>query len=163
MKMDEKRLQKSPKSEALKNRRWQENHHKIMKAMTRFTRMNGSVPSNDFLATETGLSRKTINEHFKSFLNNPGFEEEMNKFRLMAPKVLGFVLQIALMNEDLKAAKIYLQAVGGSIGIGLNSSVIRNQNNYIQINNTVLSQESVSKLTPDQLLRIEEVIKGAMP
>ena len=44
-----------------------------------------------------------------------------------------------------------------------NSTLIQNQNNYIQINGTVLSQEVVKNLNPEQLKAIEGIIKTVLP
>jgi len=40
--------------------------------------------------------------------------------------------------------------------------LIKNQNNYIQINGTVLSQETIKHLNPEQLNSIESILKTAL-
>ncbi len=37
---------------------------------------------------------------------------------------------------------------------------ISTQNNYIQINGTVLSQELINQLAPEKLIQIEEIVKS---
>ena len=69
------------------------------------------------------------------------------------------MIQLAF-NGDTKAAKLYLDVVGNTQGL---ISTIRNQNNYIQINGLILSQESVKKLNPEQLGTIESILKTALP
>ena len=44
-----------------------------------------------------------------------------------------------------------------------NRTFIHNQNNYIQINNTVLSQESLKLLSTEQLTQIENIVKTVLP
>jgi hypothetical protein len=44
-----------------------------------------------------------------------------------------------------------------------NNTLIQNQNNYIQINGTVLSQETIQQLNPEQLNTLEDILKTAMP
>jgi hypothetical protein len=44
-----------------------------------------------------------------------------------------------------------------------NNTLIQNQNNYIQINGTVLSQETIKHLNPEQLNTIETILKTALP
>jgi hypothetical protein len=39
---------------------------------------------------------------------------------------------------------------------------IQNQNNFIQINGTVLSQETVKQLSPEQLSSIENILKSTL-
>lgn len=40
--------------------------------------------------------------------------------------------------------------------------VVNEQNNYIQINNTILSQEILQKLSPEQLNQIELIVTGSV-
>lgn len=44
-----------------------------------------------------------------------------------------------------------------------NNTLIQNQNNLIQIYGTVVSQETIKNLNPDQLNRIESILKTALP
>jgi hypothetical protein len=44
-----------------------------------------------------------------------------------------------------------------------NSTLIQNQNNYIQINGTVLSQETIENPDPEQLKATEGILKTALP
>ena len=50
----------------------------------------------------------------------------------------------------------------GSLKGQSNNTFIQNQNNYIQINGTVLSQETIQKLRPKQLIQIEAILKTAL-
>ncbi len=43
------------------------------------------------------------------------------------------------------------------------STQINTQNNFIQINGTVLSQETIKNLNPEQLAQMEAIIKTAIP
>ena len=60
------------------------------------------------------------------------------------------------------AAKLYLNAVGSLENNKSNTTRIQNQNNYIQINGTVLSQESIKQLSPKQLNTIETLLNDAL-
>lgn len=61
-----------------------------------------------------------------------------------------------------RAAKLYFTVVGNMAGQSSSNTLIQNQNNYIQINGTVLSQENIEQLTPDQLNVIESILKTAL-
>jgi len=62
------------------------------------------------------------------------------------------------------AAKLYFQVIGNlSNNEASNNTLIQNQNNFIQINGTVLSQEKIKQLNHDQLLQIENILKTALP
>ena len=81
----------------------------------------------------------------------------------MTTKVLAKVFQFAV-NGDTAAAKLYFNVMGFmNNGQALNNTLIQNQNNYIQINGTVLSQETVKHLKPEQLNIIETILKTANP
>ena len=69
------------------------------------------------------------------------------------------VFQFAV-NGDTGAAKLYFNVMGVmNNGQSPNSTLIQNQNNFIQINGTVLSQETIKNLNPEQLNTIEGILK----
>ena len=65
---------------------------------------------------------------------------------------------------DIGACKLYFNLMGclGN-GMQLNGTRIENQNNYIQIIGTVLSQETIQNPNPEQLATIETILKTAIP
>jgi hypothetical protein len=77
----------------------------------------------------------------------------------MSDRVLAKVYKYA-MNGEVKAARLYFEVMG-NLGnqSGLNST-INTQNNYIQINQTKLSQETIKYLSPEQLNQIEAVLQS---
>ena len=46
----------------------------------------------------------------------------------------------------------------GAINKQKPNTVVNEQNNYIQVNNTILSQENLRQLSPEQLNQIESII-----
>ncbi len=75
----------------------------------------------------------------------------------MTSKVLAKVFKFAV-NGDLKACRLFFDIVGK--GNTPENTPKLEQKNYIQINNTVLSQDELKQLTEDQLTQIETVLKG---
>jgi hypothetical protein len=77
------------------------------------------------------------------------------------------MMQYAQHNGDMKAAKLYLECIGAlkmsssenNHSNVNNNTLIQNQNNMIQINGMVLSQEIVKKLGSEQLSTIEGILK----
>ena len=68
------------------------------------------------------------------------------------------------VNGDVGAAKLYFNVMGClNGGQASQNMLIQNQQNNIQINNTVLSQETVKHLNSEQLNEIEEILKTASP
>jgi hypothetical protein len=70
----------------------------------------------------------------------------------MSDKVLAKVYHFAV-NGDTKAAKLYFDIVGSLGAQDAGNTLIKSQNNYIQINGMVLSQENIKSLKPEQILQ----------
>ena len=141
-----------------KNQVWEYNHVVIGSAITRFMREQGIMPTKSDIAEKTGLSRQTVAKHFKEYKTHPEHVAEMEQFKFMAPRVLANVFKFAV-NGDIKAARLYFEMVG-AINKQQNNTVVNEQNNYIQINNTILSQENLKRLSAEQLNQIECIITG---
>lgn len=138
---------------------WEYNHHKVTRAITKLMNGNGYMPSVNDIAQETGLSRQTVAKHLKEYRTNPEYIAEVEQFKFMAPKIMAGVFRLAT-GGDIKAAKLYLEMVG-AINKQQSSTVVNKQNNYIQINNTILSQETLKQLSVEQLNQIEGIITGS--
>ena len=108
----------------------------------------GRMPTTTEIATKTELSRQTIHKHLKEYISHPQYLEQVEQFRFMTSKVLTKVFQFAVTG-DMRAAKLYLNVIGNLNGQPSNNILIQNQNNFIQINGTVLSQETIKHLNPE--------------
>jgi hypothetical protein len=135
---------------------WEYNHSLINSAVSNYMRKNGVMPAKSVIANETGLSRQTVAKHFAAYKRYPEYTSEMEQFKFMAPNVLANVFKHAL-NGDMKAARLYFEMVGATNKQPANA-VINEMNNYIQINNTILSQENLKRLSEEQLNLIENII-----
>ena len=145
-----------------KNKIWEYNHHYIIGSISKLLQQFGRMPTKTELADETDLSRQTIHKHLKEYSNHAQYLEHVEQFKIMSSQVLSQVLKLALQG-DLKAAKLYFSLVDSEQnGLTQNNTLIQNQNNYIQINGTVLSQEKLKHLNPEQLNTIETIIKTAL-
>lgn len=116
------------------------------------------MPTKNVIARETGLSRQTVAKHFAAYKRHPGFTAEMEQFKFMAPNVLANVFKCAL-SGDMRAARLYFEMVGAT-GRQPANTVLNEQNNYIQINNTKLSQQNLEQLSAGQLNQIENIIRN---
>ncbi|MBS1526787.1 MAG: hypothetical protein JST19_14110 [Bacteroidetes bacterium] len=137
---------------------WEYNHTLINRTVSEYLQRNGVMPTKSDLARKTGLSRQTISKHFKEFRQHPEHTAEMEQFKFMAPNVLANVFKSAI-SGDMRAAKLYFDMVGAT-GKQSANTVINEQNNYIQINNTILSQENLKQLSAEQLNEIENIIRN---
>ena len=150
-------------STTTKNQLWESNHNKITWAISVLIQEYGIMPTTTEIAAKTELSRQTVHKHLKEYMNHPQYLGLMEQFRFMTSKVLARVFQFAV-NGDIGAAKLYFNVMGCmNKEQSSNSTMIQNQNNYIQINGTVLSQETVKQLNPEQLNTIETILKTALP
>jgi hypothetical protein len=137
---------------------WEHNHFVIGQAIKKLIGQYGSMPPKFVIARETGLSRQTVAKHLTDYKTHPQYLAEMEQFKYMAPKILAGVCKLAC-NGDVKAARLYFEMVG-AINKKQPNTVINKQNNYIQINNTILSQENLNQLSKEQLNQIEHIISG---
>lgn len=149
-------------SETTKNQIWESNQNQITSAIATLMQEYGRMPTKTEIASKTGLSRQTIHKHLKEYTTHPQYLEQIEQFRFMTSKVLAKVFQFAV-NGDTGAAKLYFNVVGFvNNGQPQNNTLIQNQNNYIQINGTVVSQETFRQLNPEQLDDIEGILKAAL-
>lgn len=150
-------------SDTTKNQLWEYNHNQITWAISTLMKECGRMPTKTEIATKTELSRQTVHKHLKEYTNHPQYLGQIEQFRFMTSKVLANVFQFAV-NGDTGAAKLYFNVMGFmNNGQPPNNTLIQNQNNYIQINGTVLSQETIKHLNPEQLKTIETILKTALP
>ncbi len=140
---------------------WEYNHQAITDAISKLTEEHGSMPTKNQLAAETGLSRQTISKHLKEYQTHPAHAEQIEQYKMMAPKLMAKVFQYAAKG-DIRAARLYLETVGAT-GKQQNNTVVKSQNNHIQINNTILSQENIKRLSTEQLNQIEHIVAKALP
>jgi DNA-binding transcriptional regulator YhcF (GntR family) len=135
---------------------WERNHMQISNAIASHMRQHGAMPTKNDLAQETGISRQTVAKHIKEYKEHPEFAAQMEQFKFMSHKILANVFKHA-SDGDMKAAKLYFDMVGAANKQPA-ATVITAQNNYIQINNTILSQENLKNLTAAQLQQIENIV-----
>jgi predicted transcriptional regulator len=139
-----------------KGKVWEYNHNKITWAISALTREWGRMPTIYEIENKSELSSQTIRKHLKEYNKDERYLETIEQFKFMTSKVLAMVFKFAV-NGDMRAAKLYLETVGD---IGNDRSLIHNtQNNYIQINQFKLSQETIQQLTPDQIKQVETVLQ----
>ncbi|GAA3985728.1 hypothetical protein [Mucilaginibacter dorajii] len=135
---------------------WERNHIQISNAIANHMRQYGVMPTKNDLAQETGISRQTVAKHIKEYKEHPEFAAQMEQFKFMSHKILANVFKQA-SDGDMKAAKLFFDMVG-TANQQPAATVITAQNNYIQINNTILSQENLKNLTAAQLQQIENIV-----
>lgn len=147
--------------DGVKNQLWENNHIQIGWAISSLIQEYGAMPNKTVIANKTNLSRQTIHKHLKEYKNHPEYIGKIEQFRFMMTKVLAIVFKLAL-SGDMGAAKLYFNVVGNLNEQGPQSISIKNQNNFIQINEMVLTQDAIKHLNPDQLKQIEGVLRSTL-
>jgi len=140
-----------------KQLQWDDNHSRIAAAIAAYVSEYGSLPSKSKIAEATGLSRETVYKHVKNFAENPGEQNTLNTLSVMTEHVLANVLRVALQG-DMQASKLFLDSYQK-----LNpNKIVSQQNNYLQINKTIINQQIIQQLKPEQLNRLEQLIAAEL-
>jgi AraC-like DNA-binding protein len=143
-------------SQQTKNEIWENNHRRIIQEITTFVDDYGRMPLKIDLAQRVGLSRQTLHKHFKEYKDKPLYSDHLETFRFMTEKLIAKMFQFALKG-DVKAGRLYFDMIGQMGG-----PVIKNQTNYVQVNNLIVSEEKLKALSPEQLMKIEELLTEAL-
>jgi hypothetical protein len=135
---------------------WEKNHAEISNTVIKHLNQYGTMPSKSLIASSTGLSRLTVHRHLQTFNEHNIYQNERESFGLMKHQVVSQILRAALRG-DLKAAKLFLDAASQ-----LDAPDKGTTNNYIQINKTVINQQIIQQLKPQQLRQIEHIIEKSL-
>jgi len=142
----------------LNEAQWETNQAKISQAIYDYVVQYASMPPKSFIAEITGLTRRTVSKHMEAAQANL-LKSEQRGLGLMTNHVMASVLKSAIQG-DLQAAKIFLDRNGA--GPEKTSSPEKIQNNYVQINKTVINQQVLQQLRPDDLQQIEQIIANSL-
>ncbi|HXP52955.1 MAG TPA: hypothetical protein VN922_23625 [Bacteroidia bacterium] len=142
------------------NEQWERNHVLISLYISTCLEKAGRIPSKAEIAKATGLSRLTVHKHIKDSKQNPLFEEQEEEFKMVKDRLMGMLYQMAMKHGNVNAVRLFFEA-SGIVGNAktVNKNIIENQHNYIQINETRLSQDEIKKLSPERLKQLEELLK----
>lgn len=116
------------------------------------------MPSASDIAHGTGLSRETVQKHLKERKTTDYYNERTETLRGLTHNVLAELYKMGMQQQNVKALKVFMDYFKEDT-IPKNTN-INTQNNYIQINGTVLSQQAVQNLNIEQLNQIESIIES---
>lgn len=145
-------------SPATKYEIWETNHNSITAAISNLMQEKRRMPSVKEIAERAELSRQTVYKHLKEYKSSPVYLDQVQKYEFMTQKVLTNLFIFAI-NGDVAAAKVYLSAFGKLDQGQTSNTLIQQQNNFVQINGAVISQDKISRLDSEQLKRLEQLIK----
>jgi DNA-binding phage protein len=136
---------------------YDQHHADISNFMLQHLQKYGTMPSKSLIAKETGLSRKTIYKHLRASAHGIATKAHLETFGVMVELVTAQALRAALRG-DLKAIKLFLETTRTPLQINGANKKTSKQNSYVQINKTIINQQIIQQLKPEQLKRIEEMI-----
>lgn len=127
------------------------NREIILRYYKDYTLSNGRLPTITNLSAQTGLSRATVTKHFKDLKSETYLQEILEGSYILVDSILAHLYKIGVETKNIKAMKIFLDWHKSKI-----SKVL--QENYIQINNLVISNDEIQTLPKESLLEIENII-----
>lgn len=140
----------------LRRQDWERNHHKVLNAINSLMTQYSTFPTISTISETAKLSRQTVQKHINAGIKNKYHRGEFEKFAYLASDVLGRLYNLAISKNDVRAAKVFLDNVyqpqtrfGPSI---------RQQNNFIQLNKTIISEAVINSLPGDARDQIEKII-----
>lgn len=149
-------LQDPEQVPALRRLRWQYNKVLIENCLHEYLTRFGRMPQHRDIVDSTKLSRVTVLKHMEAGAGADMYEEEIEGHKLLTSKVLGKLYKIGMETDNIKALKVYLDYFREDVAT--TPTTIKQQNNYLQINNTRVDELTVKELPEDARLQIENII-----
>lgn len=144
-------------TEQTKNDYWEGNHKAITSALDHYVNQHNKLPSKSVLAEITGLSRQTIHKHLNEYKQAAFFQFQQEAFSLLTTGLLAKLYNFAA-EGNVQAAKLYFEMTGSYSPTKRTIEQHSTTNNFIQINNTLFSQESLKQISPEKLAEVERLL-----
>jgi hypothetical protein len=144
----------------IKRERWYANEALINVFISNSLAKSRIMPSITDIGLGTGLSRVTIQKHLKERRSDEHHNEQTEMLKGMTHSVLAHLYRIGVEDRNVKALNSFLNHFSPARSSQPTQS--NTQNNYIQINGMILSQENIKQLNPEQLQTIEGILKATL-
>ena len=142
-------------SPSSRNEIWERNHWCILNVISWQTIHERGIPTIKSIAEETGLSRVTVAKHLKEYYDSDTYKEKENAYKFLREKLLTRIYSYAY-DGNMKAAKIFMDATTDSKS---HLTINNQENNFIQINGLIITQESIKNLSPEKLQKLQDIIE----
>lgn len=139
-----------------KRQDWEINHIKISSCIHNHVLNNNSFPAINTIAEKTELSRQTIYEHLKTGIAGEFYQEKLKMWEGLTDNIYKNLYYQAI-NGSVQASKILLDNIYRSSTTPATN--IREQNNYIQINNTKIDELTIAELPDVAKDKIIDILK----
>lgn len=141
-------------SEDIRRQLWDKNHRTILQEIHSYLLQYGAMPPANELAKRCKLSRQTVYEHLKEGIAGKFYQEQLRGMEYLTENVLTVLYRLSA-EGNVSAAKVYLENV---IKITQPVTNIKQQNNYLQINNTKIDELTINELPEEARIKIEQII-----
>jgi predicted DNA-binding protein YlxM (UPF0122 family) len=139
-----------------KRQDWEINHSNILSCIHNYVLNNNNFPALNTIAQNTGLSRQTIYEHLKTGIAGEFYQEKLKIWESLTDNIYKNLYYQAI-NGSVQASKILLDNIYRSSTTPATN--IREQNNYIQINNTKIDELTIAELPDVAKDKIIDILK----
>lgn len=133
-------------NEDFRNAIWESNHSRIIGYIHNTIICDNRVPNKTEISQQLGLSRTTVHKHLNNVSENNYYKEEIESFKVLVPKMLMMLYKEGIHN--VAASRLFLNLMG------MKETPIA-KNNFIQINNTTITENTFHQLDPDKQRLIE--------
>jgi DNA-binding transcriptional ArsR family regulator len=136
---------------------WDLHHQRIVSCIRNYLLEDnyGHLPSCTTIAQKTKLSRQTVSNHLKEGISNKFYQEGFKHLEYLTNDVLGKLYKMAIQG-NVSAARVFLDSTLKAAQTP--PANIKQQNNYLQINNTRIDEVTVNELPEAARIEIESII-----
>jgi YesN/AraC family two-component response regulator len=144
-------------SEDLKRQDWNNHHSLITNYIYKYLVVEnyGHLPSIKSIANETGLSRQTIHKHLSAGIGNTFHQERLKTFEYLSSSIFSKLYKLAIQG-NVTACRIYLENIYKPTQTPAQN--IKQQNNFLQINNTRIDEIVINELPEGARQQIENIV-----
>jgi hypothetical protein len=146
-------------TEDSRNQLWNFNHTRILRFLHNLMLENRRMPTRLELSEATGLSRQTINKHLSHYFESSQFKEKQEEYLLLRERIMAKVYNYAI-GGDVRACKLFLDATDSSVISPV--SIKNQQNNFIQINGTNVTEEQIKLLPEKQQRQLHKILQPVL-
>jgi hypothetical protein len=140
--------------EDFKRQDWEINHIKILSFIHNHVLNNNSFPAINTISNGVELSRQTVHAHLREGINNKFYQERLKTWEALTDSIYKNLYYQAIQNGNIQASKILLD----NIYRDKQPQTIKQQNNYIQINNTKIDELTIAELPDVAKEKIVEIV-----
>lgn len=142
-------------AEDLRRQDWESNHSSILSYIHNHVLNYYSFPTVNKIAQETKLSRQTVHKHLGEGIANKYYQEKLKYWEYLTEGILKNLYKESI-NGNVAASKVLLDNI-----YRMNQPAptnIRQQTNYVQINNTKIDEVVIAELPEAARLQIVDII-----